>query len=222
VQPPSGALKGIATSIPDVSFAYSIGYDDIQKGSRLLYPASSRGLVPPIGIGPYAGDVKRWERAMPQRSAGLLMYRRAAEGPEVLLVHPGGPFWARKDEGAWSIPKGLLDDGEAPLAAAIREFAEETGLVPAGPYTPLGAFRQPGGKLVLAWAVEGDVDLAALRSNEFSMEWPPRSGRMRQFPEVDRAGWFGPSEATRKILKGQRAIIATLLTTLGSPDTLLS
>jgi predicted NUDIX family NTP pyrophosphohydrolase len=159
---------------------------------------------------------------MPQRSAGLLLYRRGAAGPEVLLVHPGGPFWVRKDEGAWSIPKGLLDDGEEPLAAAIREFAEETGLVPAGPFTALGTFRQPGGKLVLAWAAEGDFDVAALRSNHFSMEWPPRSGLTRRFPEVDRAGWFGPDDAMRKILKGQQPIVATLLTTLGLPDTLLS
>jgi len=153
---------------------------------------------------------------MAQRSAGLLLYRRRQRGIEVLLVHPGGPFWARKDEGAWSIPKGEHGPGEDPLAAARREFAEETGATaPAGEFVALGAFRQSSGKIVEAWAVEGDFDPAALKSNAFTLEWPPRSGRMREVPEVDRAGWFAPEEAARKVLKGQRPILEALLQRLG-------
>ncbi|KAB2917100.1 MAG: NUDIX domain-containing protein [Hyphomicrobiaceae bacterium] len=148
---------------------------------------------------------------MPQRSAGILLHRRRSRGIEVLLVHPGGPFWARKDEGAWSIPKGLYAPGEEPLAAARREFAEETGAPVEGEAHPLGAFRQPSGKIIEAWAVEGDFDPARLASNTFAMEWPPRSGRMGTFPEVDRAAWFAPEEAARKILKGQRPILDALL-----------
>jgi predicted NUDIX family NTP pyrophosphohydrolase len=158
--------------------------------------------------------------AQGKRSAGLLMFRRRQAEPEVLLVHPGGPFWAKKDDGAWSIPKGLCEADEEPLAAAKREFEEETGLAPAGVFIALGAFRQPGGKIVVAWAFEGDFDLAAFRSNLFAMEWPPKSGRMAQFPEADRAGWFAPAEALRKILKGQAPIVQALLVRLGSPGAL--
>src|SRR5262249_6681496 len=129
---------------------------------------------------------------MPQQSAGLLMYRRHGGVVEVLLVHPGGPFWAKKDDGAWSIPKGLFEDGEEALTAAKREFEEETGQAPpTGPFTALGVFKQPRGKLVHAWAVEGAFDLSAFRSNKFTMEWPPLSGRIAEFPEADRGGWFG-------------------------------
>ncbi len=154
---------------------------------------------------------------MPQRSAGILLYRRRGRGAvEVLLVHPGGPFWAKKDEGAWSIPKGLYERGEDPLAAARREFAEETGSPPpAGEAVALGAFRQPSRKIVDAWAVEGEFDPATLRSNTFAMEWPPKSGRMQEVPEVDRAEWFAPDAAARKILKGQRPILEALLRNLG-------
>src|ERR1700749_2066632 len=121
---------------------------------------------------------------MPQQSAGLLMYRRLSDAIEVLLVHPGGPFWARKDDGAWSLPKGLFEEGEEPIAAARREFTEETGQAPPEePFIALGIFRQPGGKRVHAWAVEGAFDLTTFNSNKFTMEWPPRSGRMKQFPE---------------------------------------
>jgi predicted NUDIX family NTP pyrophosphohydrolase len=149
---------------------------------------------------------------MPPRSAGLLLYRRRQRGVEVLLVHPGGPFWARKDEGAWGIPKGEYGPGEDPLAAARREFTEETGAAsPAGEAVALGAFRQGSGKIVLAWAVEGDFDPACLKSNTFTMEWPPRSGRTLEVPEVDRAGWFTAEEAMRKLLKGQRPILEALL-----------
>jgi len=147
---------------------------------------------------------------MPKRSAGLLLYRLTGGEVEVFLVHPGGPYWAKKNKGAWSIPKGEIDEGEDPLSAARREFKEETGVWPEGEAIPLGTVRQPGGKLVTAFAVEGDLDADTIRSNTFTMEWPPRSGRMRAFPEVDRAGWFGKEEAERKILKGQRAILDAL------------
>ena len=152
---------------------------------------------------------------MVQRSAGLLMFRRADESAEVLLVHPGGPFWARKDDGAWSIPKGLFEDGEDALAAAQREFEEETGLSPEGAFIELGEFKQPSGKRISAWAFEGAFDLASFKSNLFTMEWPPKSGRLREFPEADRAGWFGPREALIKITKGQRPIIEALFEKLG-------
>lgn len=147
---------------------------------------------------------------MPKRSAGLLMYRRAGETVEVLLVHPGGPFWMKKDAGAWSIPKGEYADGEEPLAAATREFQEETGLEATGPYLPLRPVRQQGGKVVHAWAFEGNCRAESLKSSTFSLEWPPRSGRHREFPEVDRAGWFGLEEAKRKILPGQIALLDDL------------
>ena len=156
---------------------------------------------------------------MPQHSAGILLYRRRRGGIEVLLVHPGGPFWAKKDEGAWSIPKGAYEPGEDPLTAAKREFAEETGAdtgaVLKGEAIALGAFRQSSAKIVEAWAVEGEFDPATLKSNAFSMEWPPRSGRMIEVPEVDRAEWFTPEAAAHKILKGQRPVIEALLQHLG-------
>src|SRR5918993_854386 len=133
---------------------------------------------------------------MPKRSAGLLVYRPSDDGLEVLLVHPGGPFWARKDDGAWSIPKGEYEPSEDPLEVALREFEEELGAEPpdSTDALPLGELRQPSGKVVSAWAVEGDLDVSDVRSNLFEMEWPPRSGRTQEFPEVDRAGWFGPDQ----------------------------
>ena len=151
---------------------------------------------------------------MAQDSAGILMYRLKDHDPQLLLVHPGGPFWARKDDGAWSIPKGLFEEGEDPLTAARREFAEETGCRPSGELIALGRFKQPGGKIVSAWAVEGNFDLRAFKSNLFAIEWPPRSGRMREFSEADRADWFAPADAMRKIVKGQIPIIAALLNRL--------
>jgi predicted NUDIX family NTP pyrophosphohydrolase len=147
---------------------------------------------------------------MKKRSAGLLMYRFAGNELLVLLVHPGGPFWRNKDFGSWSIPKGELADGEDPVAAALREFSEETGAVVAGDLRPLGEVVQPSRKAVAAWAVEGDFDPAALKSNTFTMEWPPKSGRMQSFPEVDRAEWFRLPEARRKILPGQVAFLDRL------------
>jgi predicted NUDIX family NTP pyrophosphohydrolase len=147
---------------------------------------------------------------MPRTSAGLLLYRRTASGIEVFLVHPGGPFWAKKDAGAWSIPKGEYVPGEDPLAAARREFAEETGIVLDGEAVDLGSVKQAGGKIVRAWAIEGDCDAGAIRSNTFALEWPPRSGRQQEFPEVDRAAWFDLDTAEEKILKGQLDFIRRL------------
>jgi predicted NUDIX family NTP pyrophosphohydrolase len=148
---------------------------------------------------------------MAKRSAGLLMYRRAISGEvEVLLVHPGGPFWAKKDKGAWSISKGEYADGEQPLDAAKREFEEETGFSAQGEFLELGQVQQSGGKVVSAWAFEGDCDPAKLVSNRFSMEWPPRSGRMIEFPEVDRGGWFAIHDAKEQILKSQAPFLDRL------------
>jgi predicted NUDIX family NTP pyrophosphohydrolase len=135
-------------------------------------------------------------------------------GLEVLLAHPGGPFWAKKDDGSWSIPKGEFADGEDPLAAAKREFEEEMGVSPAGDFIPLGTVRQPGGKMVFAWAIRADFDPSRLKSNMFSMEWPPKSGKRQEFPEVDRATWFGIDAARLKILKGQAPFLDQLLTLL--------
>ncbi len=142
---------------------------------------------------------------MPKLSAGLLVYRRTGGELEVLIVHPGGPFWAKKDDGAWSVPKGEYEPDEDPLEVALREFEEEIGAEPPDHATAvsLGELRQPSGKVVRAWAVEGDLDVSETRSNMFEMEWPPRSGRTQEFPEVDRAGWFGLEEARRKLLRGQ-------------------
>ena len=152
-----------------------------------------------------------------KRSAGILMHRGQPQARELLLVHPGGPFWAKKDDGAWSIPKGEYDDGEDPLAVAIREFTEELGSRPIkGPtkFLNLGEIVQPGGKRVTAFAVAGDFDPAALASNLFELEWPPDSGQMQSFPEVDRADWFAPDEARTKILSGQAPFIDRLLARL--------
>jgi predicted NUDIX family NTP pyrophosphohydrolase len=148
---------------------------------------------------------------MPKRSAGLLMYRRRNDQLEVLLAHPGGPFWAKKDLGAWSIPKGEFDSDEDPLQAAKREFEEESGVVPSGDFVALGEIKQAGGKVVTAWAVEGDCDASSLKSNTFSMEWPPRSGRMAEFPEVDLWGWFSLDDAGEKILTGQKVFLERLV-----------
>jgi len=153
---------------------------------------------------------------MPQKSAGLLIHRHIAGVFEFLLVHPGGPFWARKDEGAWSIPKGLIGDNEDELEAAKREAEEELGVAVDGDFRPLGSYKQPGGKIVIAWSVEADIDANAIKSNMFSMEWPPKSGRLKEFPEVDRAGWFSLPEAGLKILKGQRAMLDDFLERRGA------
>jgi predicted NUDIX family NTP pyrophosphohydrolase len=138
------------------------------------------------------------------------MFRRRPAGLEVLLVHPGGPFWSNKDLGAWTIPKGEIAEGEDELATARREFEEETGLRPVGDVLPLGSVKQKGGKVVHAWAFEGDADAAAIRSNTYRVEWPPRSGQWRSFPEVDRAEWFSLDEARRRINAAQAALIDAL------------
>ena len=153
---------------------------------------------------------------MPKRSAGILVYRGAGAALELLLVHPGGPFWARKDDGAWSIPKGEYEPDEDPLVCARREFVEELGSAPPeGGYRDLGAVTQPGRKTIVAFAVVGDFDPAQLRSNLFEMEWPPRSGRVQSFPEVDRAGWFSPAMARRMILARQIPFIDRLVAQSG-------
>lgn len=147
---------------------------------------------------------------MPKQSAGLLMFRRGRGELQVLLVHPGGPFWKNKDLGAWTIPKGEHDAGEEALVAAAREFREETGIEPRGPFIALTPVKQAGGKVVAAWAFEGDGDAGAIRSNTFSLEWPRGSGRFQDFPEVDRAAWFSLDEARRKVLRGQVPLLEEL------------
>src|SRR3954471_24427309 len=149
------------------------------------------------------------------QSAGLLLFRRRDGDIHILLAHPGGPFWRRKDHGAWTIPKGLVSSGEPPVSAAQREFVEETGDHRRGELAPLGAAMQPGGKVVHVWAVQGEWDPAELQSNVFEMEWPPRSGRRRSFPEIDRAAWFSIADARLKILKGQAVFIDRLLEAVG-------
>jgi predicted NUDIX family NTP pyrophosphohydrolase len=145
---------------------------------------------------------------MPEHSAGILLWRIRESATEVFLLHQGGPFWAKKDDAAWSIPKGAIEAGEDALAAARREFAEETGLgVPSGDPEPLGDFRYSSGKVLTVFALRGDLDLASLRPGVFTMEWPPRSGRIAEFPEADRAGWFGLAAAEPKLVKGQRPIL---------------
>lgn len=144
---------------------------------------------------------------MPKVSAGILLYRRRSGGLELFLVHPGGPFWAKRDDGAWSIPKGEPAPGEDLLRCARREFREETGFAVDGPFQPLPPVRQAGGKTVHAWAVEGDCDAGAVTSNLFSLEWPPRSGRRQEFPEIDRAQWFDLAAARGKLNPGQRPLV---------------
>ena len=148
-----------------------------------------------------------------KQSAGVLLYRHGSDGIEVLLVHPGGPFWARKDDGAWSIPKGEVEPGEEAVEVALREFEEELGTPPPvvrGALVDLGTIRQKAGKVVAAWCGEGDFDPSTLASNTFSIEWPPRSGQVKEFPEVDRAGWFSLAEARVKLLEAQAELIDRL------------
>jgi predicted NUDIX family NTP pyrophosphohydrolase len=153
---------------------------------------------------------------VPKRSAGLLMYRQTASGLEVFLVHPGGPYWAKKGGGAWGLPKGEYDRDETPLAAAKREFTEETGFTAAGPFVELGSIEQKSGKIVTAWAVEGDCDPADLVSNTCSLEWPPKSGKFIEIPEIDQGRWFGMTEARETIRKAQEPLLERLQDALAS------
>jgi predicted NUDIX family NTP pyrophosphohydrolase len=149
-------------------------------------------------------------------SAGILMFRKRESTLQLFLVHPGGPFWRNKDAGAWSIPKGEYEEGEDPLDAAKREFLEETGIEADGEFLPLGEIKQPSGKVITAWALEGDCEPSAVRSNMFSMEWPPKSGRQQEFPEVDRADWFTANEAKERIVKGQTGLIDRVVALISS------
>lgn len=154
---------------------------------------------------------------MKKQSAGILLYRLNKKGPQVLLVHPGGPFWAKKDMGAWSLPKGEFAEDEEPLVAAKREFSEETGMpVPDGELTPLGTTKLSSGKVIHAWAVKGDMAASAIKSNTFELEWPPKSGVTQEFPEVDKAAWYLLDEAKVKIHRGQLPFIEKLAEHLGS------
>jgi len=154
--------------------------------------------------------VKEENPPMPLISAGLLLYRRRGNVINIFLVHPGGPVWARKDLGAWSIPKGLVDKDEEVLEAAKREFYEETSFTATGPFLPLTPIKLDSGKVVYAWAIEGDCDARSMKSNNFSMEWPPRSGQRKTYPEADRGAWFTLEEARRKISKGQKGLLDEL------------
>ena len=158
-------------------------------------------------------------RRRPNVSAGLLLFRRGSRGLEVLLAHPGGPFWRDRDLGAWSIPKGVVDDGEGLLDAACREFSEETGIAPVGPFLPLGSIRQKGGKVVHAWAWEGDADAGAIVSNTTRTEWPPGSGRWITYPEVDRCGWFDAASARERINQAQAELVGRLESVLSEGKT---
>ena len=153
---------------------------------------------------------------MAKQSAGILIYRKGNTGLEVLLVHPGGPFWAKKDWGAWSIPKGEFDDDEEPLDAAKREIEEETGIKVSGNFIELSPVRHKSGKLVYAWALQKDVDPEFITSNSFEIEWPPKSGQKKSFPEIDKAAWFDTDEAKKKIIEGQAPLLSELLTKLNA------
>lgn len=177
-----------------------------EQGMRVramtAFPGTMRGLH----------QYSRGHVTMPDRSAGLIIYRRTGYELEVLLVHPGGPFWEKKDEAAWSVPKGLVGDGEDELTAAVRETREELGIHVRGKFFSLGEFKQPSGKTIVVWAVGTDcsIDIADTKSNLFELEWPPRSGRFRKYPEVDKAAWFKIADAEIKLSKGQRPMLAAL------------
>lgn len=155
---------------------------------------------------------------MAKTSAGLILYRMQSGQLEVLLVHPGGPFWSKKDEGAWFVPKGELNVGEEPLAGAKREFEEETGLKPEGEFLALGSVKQKSGKTIVAWAFEGDCDPSSIKSNTFTIEWPPKSGRQQEFPEIDRAGFFTVTQAKAKMHPVEYPLVLRLHELLGDPD----
>jgi predicted NUDIX family NTP pyrophosphohydrolase len=174
------------------------GISWVRRAVHARFPGPSRAHPQPVKI-----------------SAGLLLFRRGAAGLELFLAHPGGPFWTHKDAGAWTIPKGVIEPGEDPLAAARREFEEETGVTPTGPFLPLGSIRQKAGKEIHAWAWEGDADPDRVTSNLVQTEWPRGSGRRLTFPEVDRCGWFGPATARKKLNPAQAELISRLEAALG-------
>jgi predicted NUDIX family NTP pyrophosphohydrolase len=179
--------------------AIGLSHPAAERTSNIGWTTSTAGA--PVVL--TRGDEALLKMSMQEKSAGLLLYRQVDGQLEVFLVHPGGPFWEKKDDGAWSIPKGLLSEGEDLLKAAKREFEEETGTIATGQFDALEPARQPSGKTVYAWMVRGDLDAASIKSNLFSIEWPRGSGVMREFPEVDKGAWFGIDVARRKILKGQ-------------------
>lgn len=156
------------------------------------------------------GQRLKHQKMANKKSAGILLYRQSYKGLEVFLVHPGGPYWAKKDEGAWSLPKGEFVEGEDALQAARREFHEETGFAIDGAFMELTPLKQPSGKIIYAWAVEGEIDASSVKSNLFSMEWPPKSGRRQDFPEVDRGGWFTIAQAREKLRSGQVGFLEEL------------
>jgi predicted NUDIX family NTP pyrophosphohydrolase len=170
-----------------------------------------KGIDPAYGYATFDSSEPPVMISKNKKSAGILAYRRGASGLEIFLMHPGGPFWEQKDLGAWSIPKGEPGDNESEETAARREFEEETGFKITGGLIPLKPIRQKSGKRVQAWALEQDMDASAIKSNHFEMEWPPRSGRLQQFPEMDRAAWFSVEEARKKMFEGQAALIDELL-----------
>jgi predicted NUDIX family NTP pyrophosphohydrolase len=190
---------------------------DRERSPVTGFSSTSPTAATAVGASRYrSGEATELEGGpLPKQSAGILLYRVRQGAVEVLLVHPGGPFWAKKDLGAWSIPKGEYQQGEDPLAVALREFEEETGHRPSRERPlELGAIRQRGGKVLSAWALAGDLDADATTSNTFTLEWPPRSGRQREFPEVDRAGWFDPATAREKLNPAQAELVDRLLATL--------
>ena len=173
---------------------------DYGSGPAILYLVNRSWVV--------CASERKWMAK--KLSAGILLYRQREGNVQVFLVHPGGPFWVGKDDGAWSIPKGEYSDGDDPLVTAKREFFEETGFEVTGACYPLSSLMQPSGKVVSAWAVKGDLNAADVKSNTFALEWPPRSGKMQEFPEIDRGGWFDLSTARTKLLPGQRGFLVQL------------
>jgi len=195
--------------------AVGVTLDKAVERFALHLAASLRNNDASTTAGKIGGERSKMKKAKAVHSGGILLYRVRNGNIEVMLVHPGGPFWAKKDDGAWSIPKGLFEEREEPLAAALREFREETGFAVEGSLVELGELKQPGGKIVHAWAAEGDLDTAQIRSNTFTLEWPPNSGYLREYPEIDRGQWFAIDVARKKILPGQATFLDRLADRLG-------
>ncbi|HVT76757.1 MAG TPA: NUDIX domain-containing protein [Acidimicrobiales bacterium] len=208
-----GLIEGMAQAIGGIEISAFQARDPYRAGCRVV--TTTQTAPPPLPAPDAASS--REAHHMAKQSAALLVYRRTGDGIEVLIVHPGGPYWAKKDDGAWSLPKGEYVDGEDPLTVARREFAEELGQPPpAGDVIDLGEVRQAGGKRVRGFAIEGDVEVTTVVSNEFELEWPPRSGRTQSFPEVDRAMWASMDVARVKLLGGQVPLLDSLVSRAGS------